>query len=119
MYFVFFICITGLRLVLVQGDLIHTVNGVEVVVDGIDHTVFSTLQYDTAAEHTAHVCTLDGVQRATVVDIGHTKECPLTFFTTIFITKHQDIFALFYLVVFLEGFLALLPFLLLCFCNIL
>ena len=113
MYSIFSIGITGLRSALVQRHLVHTVDGVEMVVDRVDGAVLGTLQHHTAAEHTAHVGALDGVQRTTVVDVGHTIERPFALLAAIFVAIHQDVFALFYLVVYLEGLMAILPFLLL------
>ena len=101
----------GHRHTFVERHLIHTVNGVVLVVHNLGHTVLCTPKHHAAAEHAAHVGSLDGVHGPPCIDAGYAEELPLLLLRL----THQDVFALLYLIILLEGFVALYPVFLLVF----
>ena len=89
----------NLRVLLVQRHLTHTVDGVVSVVHNLRHTVLGTLHHHTAAEHTAEVGTLDGVQQTASIDRDNTVLLPVfwirIFLASCWIGKKDVIISLF------------------------
>ena len=56
------------RMLLVERQFTHTVDGVVDVLTYLGHTVLGTLQHHAGAEHAAEVGTLDGVQQTAGID---------------------------------------------------